>query len=1295
MNAIPFHEDLKVVDVQLSNKSFVSAIESDLKNTNFILTTLDRCIYPSNKTFAELSSRVYDDYKNFGQPLTQESDWNLLTTAKSKDGYFGAAYWNRKMQAVVIAHKGTRLTSLYDLKADYSGILLNQYIPRISSAATFSHKIAVKLKELGKKYSAFLTLSFTGHSLGGWLAQISAFTTQYLTVKIFGSKQIFVKSEEEAYHTHTVVFDSPGCKNMLSKMENDFQTRYNDNHHLISLLDVTIFLSAPNFVNTIHSHLDNGNLYRVFIKDLHEMTSLLYYITYSAETHKMDKIKDVFASEESSTTKETIMKIIDWPLVKEEGLFKLFFNRVMSRNPDEYRQFFQIANCTNNYNPTVDGCKYCKVCYQVKEIKNDGRCSANVFTHAEFQFLVRYRKFYQFPSHLIAEHMFRSLEQNTGVKITKDEVNNILNEFQLEKGKGRGFIVCKSNKHLINLIFLVKNILFLSPFIHKKMREELKNNSNINLYKNQSDEYLRPLESIELKKATMQNLIDFLENTNLQFLQQIFEMHRLLGVKKIHEVLESANSEYKIENTIFLSLEQLIELECSFTLVGFLKTLHEATPVLFVVECDTEPSKAAALFKDLFNVLRNNHKIKFILVSQKCKDLKFCLEDSNSFYCEKKDDSNIKLADLTDNSQNQLLERKVYFQGDETRLDTFITEETKHLIDEEILFKLINNETIAIDEKFLDLGDLESYYIERKFCRHVKIKNLIKEEKSRFFITYSNQIDKSKLKQCQDIVLISDTDNDFNKLCNEHENYRVHWLKEEDNQFEWRKSHGNLSNLRKFIDMDNASEYHDVNGDVVVISSAAGEGNSTVLSRLAQIIKERDNSLWVVKINLKAHASKLESENCFNDQGNIFNVLFSFADLNTPLEKKLLTHYGRIALLLDGFENIAVKDRGKLLKAFKDSKIEKLFITTRPHMKEELEDAFGVLSYSLKPFSENDQETFLSNYWSKTPSCSLRIGECIYAKKLIDSVSQLISDEKKEFTGIPLHTRILAEAFENKYKTFCNSPHQNKVNLPNYMNIVEFFPIFVKRKFEMSFHLARIPGDYKKILFDDFHKKQNLLALYTLFSENDLTQLLSRNKIEETLNYKFQWEEGFISEIVDGKPLFTHISFANYFAARFLSSEKKIKKQKVKHFLRGQIFRKENELFCRFFNYMLTEDKYGCGVHIAVLSNDEDEVKRLLYNTVEDITCATDRAGRTALHLAVAYGDFNITIILLENGFNVNKRDQLLGWSPLNYAEEDGDKKIAEILFQRVPVKGYLWNLTTQIIEYIQRLRMAIRMLLP
>jgi len=69
--------------------------------------------------------------------------------------------------------------------------------------------------------------------------------------------------------------------------------------------------------------------------------------------------------------------------------------------------------------------------------------------------------------------------------------------------------------------------------------------------------------------------------------------------------------------------------------------------------------------------------------------------------------------------------------------------------------------------------------------------------------------------------------------------------------------------------------------------------------------------------------------------------------------------------MLDGFDEISpfYKDTViDFLQALRRTAVEQLWVTTRPHLREYLEDKLQQLSYTLEPFSEGNQVEFLKNF---------------------------------------------------------------------------------------------------------------------------------------------------------------------------------------------------------------------------------------------------------------------------------------------------------------------------------------------
>jgi hypothetical protein len=202
-----------------------------------------------------------------------------------------------------------------------------------------------------------------------------------------------------------------------------------------------------------------------------------------------------------------------------------------------------------------------------------------------------------------------------------------------------------------------------------------------------------------------------------------------------------------------------------------------------------------------------------------------------------------------------------------------------------------------------------------------------------------------------------------------------------------------------------------------------------------------------------------------------------------------------------------------------------------------LEDNLQQLSYTLQPFSDVQQVEFLKKLWpqhfdSEDTDHDRRE---IYAEELIKKLAQSISDKDREFTGIPLQTRMLAEAFEEGFRSFCQSK-KSKPDLPHKLDLLELYKKFIDRKYNIYYQekSKRPAGNVaiEELTKRDFKFLQEVhqkLALQALFTEDDMPFLD---------NPVFSNEElariGIAHRNHEDKPQFIHRTFAEYYVADFL-----------------------------------------------------------------------------------------------------------------------------------------------------------------
>ncbi|OJW72063.1 MAG: hypothetical protein BGO68_00800 [Candidatus Amoebophilus sp. 36-38] len=210
--------------------------------------------HPSDYVHGLLSNHVYEeskigdkiDLRNLAQKLGHElptSIWKIeqVQDDTKESGFYSALYVNETTHQAVLAFQGSNYICQDYLHEDPQGILGNAVTRQQEFAYTATKGAADYAKKSG------FNLSITGHSLGGYLAELGV---------------AFCFLDVDYRQVKAIVFDSPGTDRKL----NTFQSNViNPSTKLeIGNLPITVYLSAPNFVNSCNGH--PGEAYRVHPK---------------------------------------------------------------------------------------------------------------------------------------------------------------------------------------------------------------------------------------------------------------------------------------------------------------------------------------------------------------------------------------------------------------------------------------------------------------------------------------------------------------------------------------------------------------------------------------------------------------------------------------------------------------------------------------------------------------------------------------------------------------------------------------------------------------------------------------------------------------------------------------------------------------------------------------------------------------------------------------------------------------------------------------------------------------------
>jgi ankyrin repeat protein len=333
----------------------------------------------------------------------------------------------------------------------------------------------------------------------------------------------------------------------------------------------------------------------------------------------------------------------------------------------------------------------------------------------------------------------------------------------------------------------------------------------------------------------------------------------------------------------------------------------------------------------------------------------------------------------------------------------------------------------------------------------------------------------------------------------------------------------------------------------MVIADKAGMGKTTVLTHLSKRIKQEYPTHWFVRIDLNDYAAifwALNGQNIDKERVHGF-ISEEVLKLKTQLEKELFKTFfernecKKIIVMLDGFDVISPnykKTVFDMLQVLTETPLEQLWVTTRPHLREELEDKLQQLSYTLQPFSKVEQVDFLKKFWYEHLNLEDKNEDRlqIYAEALISKLAQSIRDKEKQFTGIPLQTRMLAEAFEKKFETFYKSKDSEPMLLQE-LGLLELYGRFIESKYEITDTQAKTMSatDGRDWYLDSVRRHHKLLALKALFPDHRKTYQLpddNSSKLDEKLA-RF----GIVQINSEGKLQFIHRTFAEYLVAEFLT----------------------------------------------------------------------------------------------------------------------------------------------------------------
>ncbi|XP_064465366.1 uncharacterized protein LOC135376843 isoform X2 [Ornithodoros turicata] len=629
-----------------------------------------------------------------------------------------------------------------------------------------------------------------------------------------------------------------------------------------------------------------------------------------------------------------------------------------------------------------------------------------------------------------------------------------------------------------------------------------------------------------------------------------------------------------------------------------------------------------------------------------------------------------------ENSHLKLQGQDVSTFSDATTIDTLLRR-----VDTAVFLKLCESGNIDLGPPLHELEErVQNYYVERECRKAVEINlkecNLKDDSEAFAFLGCPhNQVAtllphgcmakaKEELTKFEKFVLLQEP-RDYEALLEDghFRNKVVHLLKfnESRNRLLWTKSNGRLSHLP----MTGSESYTEdallnVNEKVVIVSGAPGMGKSVLASRLCTQLKTQDKKRWVLYVDLLQRMASVKTASpsladlCQVQRGGLEFVLFEESLKNgSPFE---------VVVTLDGFDQVNEKCRKyvlELISFLANRKVYKLYLFTRTVFKPYVQDALHTVSYDLVPFSDENQNEFLTRYRAQreTPATS---NEAFVQK--IQQLYATLKEKNKTILETPLLLRMMAEMesgeitksddYSSLLKIVDISGGSSIYTVHIYKTFVEYeHLVHRKEKVKEDIYRSAVRGDNHDAK-SPFYVNHGLLAMKCIFPQDTLEILLNEDELDQLdpegsfITGVDSFKEGFVNRINDRRiPQFVHKTFAEFFAAHYLLERaKRRKKSRFRENVVALYCKEEYEVVMMLFDELASASH---PLHLAVMNNDASYFEQHVIQR-EDIL-KVDELKRTPLHVAALHSD-QATLKRLPMDDELIKMD-LFQMSPFGYAE--------------------------------------------
>ncbi|CAL8133008.1 unnamed protein product [Orchesella dallaii] len=378
-------------------------------------------------------------------------------------------------------------------------------------------------------------------------------------------------------------------------------------------------------------------------------------------------------------------------------------------------------------------------------------------------------------------------------------------------------------------------------------------------------------------------------------------------------------------------------------------------------------------------------------------------------------------------------EQYVMFQGNKVKLEELMNEITTP-IDKKIRDELASGNVPIVVNK--QVPDKLQYYVHRTVTTRNRLKvDVLKHDCKDVFViegmnrhqltslvrdSESTDVSGNQLKKLTVQFILLQHKHDYYKIrkLGNAQSLSVHRIKYNDKKLELVEFSGSATNLQKYIDNSQVSFFEDElafsTQKVVIITDSPGMGKTSLLANIAHQIKVDDDRTFIRFIVLKEFVQALSKTKI-----NVESIVKTIAKQSSEFEfgRKLVEHALKTkpcVLLFDGFDEVLsnqISIAKQILQVAATLSQARIFVATRRHFQDELENNLEVIGYTIQPFEEPNQIGFLLRFWVMK-GATLNESLERFSEICVKQLSSNISYSERNIAGIPLQCRLLAETYE-------------------------------------------------------------------------------------------------------------------------------------------------------------------------------------------------------------------------------------------------------------------------------------------